>query len=204
MTQASLDVERFVRDDLATAHALGVDQAALTGTGADNQPQGLIGTGNVGSVVMGDPDGAVPTYAKGIAFETAVSALNGDVADAAFLTTPGIRAKLKLTQRFTNSDLAVWGAGQVPGEGELAGYRAVASNQVPSTLSKGGSSGILHAILFGYWPSLVIGEWGILEILTDPYAKKRRGMVEVTSYGMVDVACRQPAQFAVCLDAKVA
>jgi len=40
---------------------------------------------------------------------------------------------------------------------------------VPSNLTNG--TGInLSAVLFGNWSDLMIGEWGVLEILPNPYA----------------------------------
>jgi hypothetical protein len=56
----------------------------------------------------------------------------------------------------------------------------------------GGSS---HGIIFGVWAFLLFGQWGALEIITDPYALKKQGMIEVTTYLMVDIALRYAAAF---------
>jgi hypothetical protein len=45
---------------------------------------------------------------------------------------------------------------------------------------------------------LYIGEWGALELIVDPYRLKKQGMIEVTSFQMVDVMVRRPTAFAVC------
>jgi len=55
------------------------------------------------------------------------------------------------------------------GFGELNGYSAAVSNQVPSNLTKGVNNDC-SAILFGNWNDLLIGEWGVIELITDPYA----------------------------------
>jgi HK97 family phage major capsid protein len=202
LAQASIDVEAFVRNDLATAHALAVDLAAIAGSGNSNQPLGLLGTSGVGSVAIG-ANGGAPTFAKIIDLETAVADANADEAGMAFLTTPVMRGKLKQTVVVGSTDSRmIWNQnGNAPGVGDLVGYPAHVSKQVPSTLVKGGSGAVCHAIILGYWPSLIIGEWGVIEIVVDPYAKKAQGMIEVASFQMVDVMVRRPAQFAAIQDA---
>jgi hypothetical protein len=73
----------------------------------------------------------------------------------------------------------------------MNGYRAEASNQVSKTLG-GGSE---HGIVFGVWSQLIVGEWGAVEIITDPYALKKQGMIEVTEFLMVDIALRYAEAF---------
>ena len=57
-------VEQLVRDDLANVVATAIDSAALVGTGANDQPTGIVNTSNVNVVSMGTPDGGAPTHAK--------------------------------------------------------------------------------------------------------------------------------------------
>jgi hypothetical protein len=49
----------------------------------------------------------------------------------------------------------------------------------------------------------MIGEWGVIEIIVDPYRLKKQGVIEVTSFVMVDVAVRHPVAFAAIQDARV-
>jgi hypothetical protein len=42
----------------------------------------------------------------------------------------------------------------------------------------------------------------VIELIVDPYRLKKQGMIEVTSFQMVDVLARQPAQFAAIQDAR--
>ena len=57
------------------------------------------------------------------------------------------------------------------------------------------------AIFFGNWGDLMIGMWGGLDILVDPYTASTTGTVRVIALQDVDVAVRQPASFAAMLDA---
>ena len=93
--------------------------------------------------------------------------------------------------------------GDAPGVGDLIGYKALVSNQVPQNLvTLDSSHSDCHAIIFGVWPSLIVGEWGVLEIISDPYSLKKQGLIEVTSFQLVDVMLRHPEQFAAILDAR--
>jgi HK97 family phage major capsid protein len=202
LAQATVDAESFVRNDLATAHALAIDLAALNGSGSANQPTGLLKTSGIGSVAVGTNGGAL-TYELMVDLETAIASANADEAGMKFLTSPEMRGKLRKIQQIagTTAGIPVWAQGSVAGEGNVNGYPAYVSNQVPKTLVKGSSSDC-HAVLFGYWPSLLIGEWGVIEIVVDPYTKKKQNLVECTSFQMIDVGVRQPAQFAAILDAR--
>lgn len=193
----SVDAEQMVREDLSLIHALAFDAAAISGTGAANQPRGVLNTAGIGAVT-GGANGAAPTYGNIVDLETSVAAANADVATMGYLTTPVMRGKLKLTQTFpaTANGQAVW-----QGQNELNGYTAEVSTQVPSNLVKGTSTDC-HAIIFGDWSQMVFGEWGVIELITDPYRLKKQGMIEVTSFQMGDVVIRLPQSLAAMQDAR--
>ena len=128
----------------STIHALAIDLAAINGLGSSNQPTGILKTSGIGDVAMGAA-GGVPTYDAIVDLETKIAGANADANAMRFLTTPFVRGKLRKTQLFPGSSLGepVWQSlpGR-PGVGLLAGYEAYVSNQVPSTLVKGGSLGM--------------------------------------------------------------
>lgn len=199
LRQAVIDVENLVRNDLAAIHALAIDLAAINGSGT-NQPTGILSASGVSVAAIGT-DGGAPTYGGMIALEFKVENSNANVGPMGYLTTPGVKATLKNTQQFaTTNGVAVWTGGE---DGQVNGYRALSSKQVPSTLTKGTSTTVCHAILFGVWSQLYIGEWGAMEIITDPYRLKKQGMIEVTSFQMTDIMLRYPEAFAVTKDATV-
>lgn len=206
MQQSSIDVENFVRDDLATILALGIDLAALHGTGADNQPTGLAATSGIGSVA-GGTNGLAPTWAHIIALETAVAVANADVGATGYLSNAKVRGKLKTTLKNPSGTDAsfIWPdvAGPAPGFGLLNGYKAGTSNQVSSTLTKGNQS-LSSAIFFGNWADMMIGEWGVLDVLVNPYTGATAGTVRIHVYQSVDIAVRRAASFAAMLDALTA
>lgn len=199
LMQASLDVEGFVRNDLATVLALAIDLAAINGSGVEGQPLGILKTTGIGDVA-GGTNGAAPTYAHMVALETAVADANADAGSLAYLTNSKVRGKLKQTQRFTSTDTPVWTDGGQPGIGMVNGYKAAVSNQVPKTLTKGSASGICSAMIYGNFADLVVAEWGSLDILVDPYTGGAAGTVRVRVLEDVDVAVRHVESFAAMQD----
>lgn len=199
MLQSSIDVEAFVRNDLATVLALAIDLAAINGSGSNNQPTGILATSGIGSVA-GGTNGAAPTLANMIDLETAVSVANADVGSLAYLTNAKVRGKLKQTfKNATYGDVPVWGDGNM-----VNGYNAAVSNQVPSNLTKGTASGVCSAVLFGNFADLIIGQWGALDLMVDPYTNSTSGTVRVVALQDVDVAVRHAESFAAMKDALTA
>jgi len=199
MLQSSIDVEAFVRNDLATVLALAIDLAAINGSGSNNQPTGILATSGIGSVA-GGTNGAAPTLANMIDLETAVSVANADVGSLAYLTNAKVRGKLKQTfKNATYGDVPVWGDGNM-----VNGYNAAVSNQVPSNLTKGTASGVCSAVLFGNFADLIIGQWGALDLMVDPYSNSTSGTVRVVALQDVDVAVRHAESFAAMKDALTA
>jgi HK97 family phage major capsid protein len=189
--------EGFVRRRLSNSHAMAIDTAAINGPGTGNAPLGALKTSGVNLVEAG-ANGAVPTGAHLSEMERLVSTSNAPGGNqAAFLTSGGIRSKLRQTPVFAGATTPIW-AGN-----ECLGSTGLVSNNVPVDLVKGSSGAVCNAILFGYWPSMIIGTWGVLEIVADPFALKKRGMIEVTSFQMVDVGLLFPNAFSIMVDAKL-
>ena len=186
MAQSSLDVEAFIRQDLAAAHALAWDLAVLHGTGNNNQPTGIYAAADVNSVAFG----GVPTYALLIDMITEVLKDNALGGSLAFATTPGLAGKLAKTVIAANTDTRMLWDGKL-NEGVVAGYRAIASNQVSAVLGGGAEQGLI----FGNWADVMIGNFGSMELVVDPYALKKQGMIEVTSFQLCDIALRRGQSF---------
>lgn len=196
LLQSSLSIEALVRGDLAKIIALELDRAGLNGSGTANQPRGVLNTSGIGSVV-GGTNGLAPTYDHMVDLETAVANANAAMGNMGYLTNTKMRGKLKKTQRFagTNGD-PVWERGN-----EINGYKTAVSNQVPSNLTKGTSSGVCSAIAFGNWADLMMGMWGGLDVLVNPYINSGTGTVRIEVFQSADIAVRHPESFAAMVDA---
>jgi HK97 family phage major capsid protein/HK97 family phage prohead protease len=196
MMQSAVAAETMVRNDLAQIIALALDSAGINGTGASNQPRGIRTTAGIGSVA-GGTNGLAPALSHIVDLETAVANSNAARGNLAYLTNTKVRGKLKLTQKFasTNGD-PIWERGN-----EMNGYMAAVSNQVPSNLVKGSSGAVCSSIIFGNFADLIVGMWGGLDVLVNPYINSGTGTVRIEVFQSVDVAVRQPASFAVMDDA---
>jgi HK97 family phage major capsid protein len=196
MNQTSLDVENFVMSDLASNLGLGIQLAAIAGTGASNQPSGLLT--RITPSVIGGTNGLAPTWQHMIDLETNVAVANADVGTMSYLTNAKVRGKLKSTQKFAGTNgMPVWVDGATP----VNGYNAAVTNGVPSNLVKGTSGAVCSAILFGNFNDLMIGMWGATDLIRDPYANSTTGGVRIVALQDVDVNVRNTESFATMVDA---
>lgn len=194
LLQSSMDVEGMVQTDLATVLGLAIQAAAINGSGTSNQPSGILT--RVTASVAGGTDGAAPTWANIIELETDVSVANADIGTLGYLTNAKVRGKLKGTSKVSGQNGFIWEGGDTP----LNGYQAGVTNSVPSNLTKGDGTN-LSPIIFGNFADLVIGMWGSLDLMVDPYTNSTSGTVRVVALQDVDIALRNVESFATMVDA---
>jgi len=203
LLQSTPDIEMLVRADLIAQLALGIDKAALSGSGSSNQPTGIVNTSGIGSVV-GGTNGAAITIDHLIDLETAITSANAPEDSLAYLANARTIGALKKLKSTTGSYL--WNgamAGATQGTpGEINGYPVARSNQARGDLTKGTGTN-LSEIIFGNWSEVLIGEWGVLEIMPNPYdaTAYKQGAVLLRAMQSVDIAVRHAASFAVMSDA---
>ena len=204
LLQSSVDVEGLVRRDLATVLGLEIDRVALNGSGSAPQPRGVLQTSGIGAVV-GGTNGLAPTWAHIVELWSDVAAANADFGTTGFVTNSKVIGKLMTTEKATGTAQFVCpGFPDASGVTSIGGARAVVSNQVPSNLTKGTSSGVCSAIAFGNWADLIVGMWGVLDLMVDPYSNSTSGTVRVVALQDVDVAVRHAESFSAMLDALTA
>lgn len=196
MLQSSVDVEMMVRNDLAAGQAAEIDRVAVNGAGTGSEPSGILASTSVGTTTMGTHGGA-PTWAAMVELESLVAASNADTGSLAYAVNSRTRGKLKTVTKSTSAVTGfVWDGGDRP----LNDYRAFVSNNLPGTLTKGTSTGLCSAAIFGNWADLIVGAWGGLDIMVDPYTGSSAGTVRVVAMQDVDVAIRRAASFAYVKD----
>ena len=194
LLQSSIDVEAFVRNDLATVLALALQAAAIQG-GGSNQPTGILGTSGIGSVA-GGTNGLAPSWANIVKLETAVAVANADIGTLGYLTNAAVRGSLKTTPKIAGFPEYLWADGNTP----VNGYQTGITNAVPSNLTKGTSVGNASAIIFGNFADLIVGLWGALDLQVDPYSAGDTGSVVVRAFQSADICVRHPESFAATLD----
>jgi HK97 family phage major capsid protein/HK97 family phage prohead protease len=194
MLQSSIDVEAMVRNDLYASLGLEIDRSALNGAGTGSEPSGILASTSVGTSAIGAQGGA-PTWASIVELETLVAVGNADRGRTAYFFNSKTRGKLKTVVKSTS---AVAGFIWEP-DNTVNGYKTYVTNQLPSNLTKGTTTG-QSAAIFGNWSDLMIGQWGGLDLLVDPFTASNTGTVRVVALQDVDIAIRRTASFAVAKD----
>ena len=209
LLQATPGIDDFIRNDLSQRIAVGVDAGIINGSGSSGQMTGILNQSGVGSVA-GGTNGAAITIEHLVNLEKEVLIDNAGGDSMAYLTNAKVLADLKLLRAggsaagngsfLWNTDAGRIGRGGTPGI--INGYAMDVSNNVPSNLTKGSSSGVCSAVIFGNFSSGILGVWGNgLEIEmgleSDDFAKALQSVRAITT---VDFALRQPTSFAVMKD----
>ena len=179
MKQSSPDIEALVLADLTRGASLAIDKAAFIGTGANGQPTGIFGQAGVNTATVADA-GNAPTWAELVAFETALAddeALEGSLH---YVTTPTLRGALKTTPKDAGSGLFLME------NGEANGYPVHSASQLAAGQS-----------VLGNFNDVLIGMWGVLDIMPDQAAKAASGGLVLRVFQDVDVAVRHPESFCI-------
>ena len=211
LLQATPGIEELVRRDLTDGINLGIDLGILNGSGSSGQPTGILNTSGIGSVAMGTNGGAITVDAL-VDLEEQVLIDNGAVNRDAigYVTNAKVLAELKKLRAggstttdgayLVNDQLNAIGRGGTPAS--VNGYPLYVTNQVPSNLTKGTSSGVCSAVLMGDFSQAMVGFWGNgLEIVvgedSDDFSKALTSVRAIVTY---DVAVRHAESFAAILD----
>lgn len=192
--QSSLDIDSVLTNDIIAAQAELLETAALNGTG-EKQPTGVLNTDGIGSVEIGTNGGAI-SFKKIVDLETAIALKNADVASMAYITNAKVRGEAKTTLKAANVPGYIWE------NNEMNGYRALATNILPSDLKKGTASNC-SPIIFGDWSNLWIMGWGGLDLIVDPYTMKKYGAYEITLNAYHNIFIKRKEAFAAIKDVTV-
>jgi HK97 family phage major capsid protein len=185
MIQSTIDMENFIRRRLSFAVAKAVDLSMLSAS-TSNGPTGIPGVSGVSTVsVFGNL-----TWAQLIAFETAIATENADYGRLAYLIHPTVAGKLKSTLKASGTSATFLMEGPNNGTAQINGYRALTSTQVPV------SSSVYNAY-FGNWEELMIGQWGGLDIMVNPYTKAKEATVEIVVNSFWDGGVRHAKSFCI-------
>lgn len=198
--QSEIGIEGMIRDDLVTGAAVLAEYQAINGSGTAPNLRGIRNVSGIGSVV-GGANGAALTWAHITGLEAACANANAGATDrAGYLVNTKAVNTTKNTQKAANLPF-IWDGGDMP----LNGYRAGVTNNVPSNLTKGTSSGVCSSLVFSSdWSMFVLAFFGGLDVTVDPYTLATTGQVRITLNQFIDAACRQPGAFASMDDALTA
>jgi len=193
--QSDPSVEAVLRSDILNQIAAKIDEVAIKGGGA-NEPTGILGTTGIGAVALGTNGGA-PTWVMVNALQRAVDVANANTGALSYLTNPKVTSKLRTTGKQSSGVEGNFILGEV---NTLLGYGIAATNLVSSTLTKGTSTSVCSALIYGNFNELVIGMWSGVDIVVDTASLSTAGGLRLAFFQDVDVGVRHAESFAACQD----
>lgn len=193
LMQTGGSVERLTLDDINRVLGITIETAAINGSGS-GQPLGVLNWSGVNSVAIG-ANGGAPTWAKIVEMETLINNGNASADTLAYLFNSKTRGKLKTTEK--NSGQPIYLMGE---DGMVNGYKSALSNLLPSNLTKGTSSGVCSAALFGDFSQLNIFTWAFADLVVDKASQAEYGYVKYVINSFNNVLVRQPKAFTHCKD----
>jgi len=178
LMQSTPDAEGIVRADLISAIGQGINKAAFYGDGTGNAPLGLLHQDGISAVEFA---AANPNWAEIVEMETKIASEDADVSSMAYVLNTVMRGAFKTTPKLTGgSDQGMlWENGNT-----LNGYRAEVTNTVNS-----------GDVFFGNFNDFIIGMWGGLDMIVDPFSLSKKGGLRIVVFQDVDFALRRTESF---------
>ena len=179
LQQTTPSIDALIRRDIAIAIALGIDNAALYGTGATGQPRGIANqTGIISKTFVA----ANPTYIELVNMIKQVMDANALTGMPSWLFGADGWEALSTTAKQASGAEGNFILGD---NNTVKGYGSRMSTQVTA-----------GDYFFGDFSQLLVGEWGGMELNVDPYTHSLKGRIRFVGFKTVDTAVRHPECFA--------
>jgi HK97 family phage major capsid protein/HK97 family phage prohead protease len=170
-----IGIENFMRRELASAIARGLDYGGFYADGTNDAPTGIKSS----SPNTVDFTAVLPTFAEIVDMETQVAADDADVENMIYIFGAAMRGHLKTTPKVSGQDSFIWEPGNT-----VNGYAARVTNQV-----------VTGDVFFGNFADILVGQWGGIEILVDPYTRAAKQGLQIVAMMDADFGIRHPESF---------
>lgn len=189
LKQSIFVVEPWLRARLQNRYALTIDDAVFNGAGT-NEPTGIFNYSGVNVLTLGTTSGDM-TYAALMSMKRDTEVSDARMANEAFVLDAYGAYSLSVTPRQSSG---VEGNFIYPNAtGPLLGVKTIKTNTLDVF------SSTLHGIIYGSnWNGVIVGTWGGLDILFDPYTQALGGKVRFVCNAFMNVEIEQPAEFTYC------
>lgn len=179
LKQSSPDVDAVVTNNLVLGLAEEIDKQALQGDGVAGLPTGIRNLPGVLTQLIST--GAI-TWAQAVGFESTVEVDSNLHAGGSYIMHPTMKGIAKTTGKDAGSGLFIWENSAVNG------YPAYSSTHAGATAD---------GIVFGNFSNLLIGFWGVLDVMMDWSTKAAAGGLVIRTFQDVDVAARRDNAFCI-------
>lgn len=173
INQSSHDIEMKVRNSILYGQGRAFDMAGLVGTGTGNEPLGILNQTGIGSVTTG-----ALSWGKVVDMETAVANDNALEGSTGYIFNTAVKGSLKTTEKAANT------ARYLMENNELNGYKTGVTNFSPA-----------NTLTFGNFRSLMLGQWGGLQMIVNPYTLSKKAQLSIVMHFWGDVAIEHPESF---------
>ena len=177
MIQSSLDVENLIRDDLTKAIAIHIDNVGISGSGNNGNPKGILNTTGINSAPA-FAAASTPTYLEMLGMESLVAADNALLGDLSYICNPTNMGNMKGTPKVAGT------SSFIAENGQINGYNAIVSTQIDA-----------NKYLFGNFSDFLVGFFGTLDIVVDPYSLSSTGSVRIVALQSMDMGVRHAVSF---------
>lgn len=178
--QSAPSVEKLIKDDIYMGVMLGLDDAVYNGRGVVGsdyeEPTGLFNLAEDSGI--GIIDGADLGWDKLVEFETKVATANLNAGTMAYVMNAATHGILKTREKVEGYPMFL------ADKGEANGYPVETTNIIPNA----------H-IAFGDHSKIIIANWGVLDIMANPYNDD--GSLKILSFLLADVGFRQNGAFSI-------
>ena len=192
MHQSSKALDDLIMEDMVKAHAVALDAAIFAGSGSSGQPTGVLSASGVNTITIDASNGGPLTHNLLVQMETEVGIDNGLLDDTlAYVSNAKVQGKLKTIPQIAGYPYYLMN------DGKVNGYPFYMSNAIPSNLGTGTA---FSAAIFGNWSEVLVGSWGGMQLIVDPFSAKQNGVLEISAAAYHDVLVRTPEAFCKIVD----
>lgn len=176
LKQSTPAIDGLVLQDLGIGAALAIDKVGLEG-GGTNEPDGITQASGVNTVTI--TSAGSPDWDEIVDMEAAVDTDNALMGSLAYMVTPAVYAAMRKTAVDSGSGIFLV---------DKIGYPILRSTQLAA-----------NRIIFGNRSDVLIGMWGVLDVMPDTATKAASGGLVLRVFQDVDVAVRHAESF--CINA---
>lgn len=170
------DIEQLIRRNLQLQIANGMDDAALDGSGSGAVPQGIANA--TGIETFATAGSSTMTHSESLDAIAEVGANNHDTSNGVWLVHPTNAATLGAQAKDSGSGQFVYQ------DGMIAGRRVIETTHA--------AAGTCY---FGLFEHVIVGTFGGLDLVIDPYTNGSTGVVNIYAYQLCDIGVLRPDAF---------
>ena len=174
LAQDSVSAEEVLINDMRNSIMATLESSILDATAAGtSRPAGILNGVSYTST-------GTTSWAKIVALESAVETNNALMGGLGYIATPTLKGTFKTTAKDSGSGIFIASEGNV-----VNGYPMFSTSNMAS-----------GKVAFGNWNDLLVGNWGGMDVLVNPYTYAKTGQVELVINTYWSWAKRRSASFA--------